>query len=112
MSATADYDRAELDVQERLPGPPQGDFGFDGAVGGVERRPGRAAFGDLAQLPDGAGAAQPGRPVEFGILELHQGCEVRVLGDAALQGGGDSAGGGRGRCKGSVAGRSGLGRGG
>jgi hypothetical protein len=30
MSAKADYNRAELDVQERLPGRPQGDFGFDG----------------------------------------------------------------------------------
>jgi hypothetical protein len=55
MSAPADYDRAELDVQERLPGRPQGDFGFDGAVGVAERRPGRAALGDVAQVSSRAG---------------------------------------------------------
>ncbi len=83
----------EFDVEERLAGAAQGDFGLGGAVGVVERGLRRAALGHVAQIPDGARAAKPGGPAELRLLELHQRGKVCVPGRAALQGGGKSAGG-------------------
>ena len=77
--------RVELQSGERASRAGQGDLGFCGAVGVVERGFGCASLGDAAQVADGQGRVQPAPcRVDRGSLELHQGTQVVRAGELAL----------------------------
>ena len=77
--------RVELQPGKRASRAGQGNLGFGGAVGVVERGPGRASLGDAAQVVDGQCGVQPAScRVDRGSLELNQGTQVAGTWELAL----------------------------
>ena len=77
--------RVKFDVAERLSGPRERQLLFGGTIGVVERRLGRAALGDAAQIVDRQRGIEPTpRRTQLRLAELHKGCQFARSGQAAL----------------------------